>query len=43
MVGFRNIAVHSYREIQPAILQRVLETHLGDFEAFLAALAGSTR
>lgn len=43
MVGFRNIAVHSYREIQPAILQRVLEEHLGDFEAFLAALASPTR
>ncbi len=43
MVGFRNLAVHSYRDIQPAILQRVLEAHLGDFEAFLAALASSTR
>lgn len=43
MVGFRNIAVHSYREIQPDILQRVLEEHLGDFEAFLAALASPTR
>lgn len=42
-VGFRNLAVHSYREIQPAILLRVLETHPGDFEAFLAALAGPTR
>lgn len=41
MVGFRNIAVHSYREIETAILQRVLETHLGDFEDFLTAVAAA--
>ncbi len=42
MVGFRNVAVHSYREIETAILQRVLETHLGDFEDFLTAIAAAS-
>ncbi len=43
MVGFRNLAVHSYREMDAAILQRVLDEHLGDFEDFLAAVTGSSR
>lgn len=42
MVGFRNIAVHSYREIETAILQRVIETHLGDFEDFLTAVTAAS-
>jgi len=35
MVGFRNIAIHRYQDISLAILQRILEDHLGDFETFL--------
>jgi uncharacterized protein YutE (UPF0331/DUF86 family) len=31
MVGFRNIAVHDYQEINLAILQRILDDHLIDF------------
>lgn len=31
MIGFRNIAVHDYQEINLAILQKILENHLGDF------------
>ena len=39
MVGFRNIAVHSYQAIQLPILQAILEKHLADFESYLAELS----
>ena len=35
MIGFRNIAVHDYIQIQVPILQNILDHHLGDFEAFV--------
>lgn len=35
MVGFRNIAVHSYQQLQRPILEAILLHHLGDFTAFL--------
>ena len=35
MVGFRNIAIHSYQELQRPILEAILEHHLADFETFL--------
>lgn len=31
MVGFRNIAVHDYQELNLAILQKILDEHLVDF------------
>lgn len=31
MVGFRNIAVHDYQEVNLVILQKILEDHLIDF------------
>lgn len=34
MIGFRNIAVHDYRKIEPEILQDVIENHLKDLEDF---------
>lgn len=34
MVGFRNIAVHDYRGIDPAILVAIVDKHLGDLEIF---------
>jgi uncharacterized protein YutE (UPF0331/DUF86 family) len=34
MVGFRNIAVHDYQEINLVILQKILENHLVDFMQF---------
>jgi|SRR5690625_3730934 len=34
MVGFRNIAVHDYQDINLAIVQRIIEAHLVDFEWF---------
>jgi len=39
MVGFRNIAVHSYQNIQNPILQAIVSKHLADFETFLAELS----
>ena len=35
MVGFRNIAVHSYQDLQRPILEAILTRHLHDFETFL--------
>ena len=35
MVGFRNIAVHSYQDLQRPILEAILTRHLPDFETFL--------
>jgi uncharacterized protein YutE (UPF0331/DUF86 family) len=34
MVGFRNILVHDYTRLDPAIVIRVLRTDLGDLERF---------
>ena len=41
MVGFRNVAVHSYQELQRPILEAILLRHLGDFENYLAELSKS--
>ncbi|HEY4185723.1 MAG TPA: DUF86 domain-containing protein [Polyangia bacterium] len=37
MVGFRNIAVHNYQSIDPQILERIVEDHLGDLQALAVA------
>lgn len=34
MVGFRNIAIHDYKEIDEDILQDVIENHLDDLKEF---------
>lgn len=34
MVGFRNVAVHQYRDLDPAIVERVIAVHLDDLLAF---------
>lgn len=34
MVGFRNIAIHDYKQIDEEILQDVLENHLNDLTEF---------
>ena len=39
MVGFRNIAVHSYQELQRPILEAILARHLTDFEVYLEEMA----
>ena len=38
MVGFRNVAVHAYQEIDRAILLSILKDQLGDFGALCRAL-----
>lgn len=38
MVGFRNIAVHGYQEINLTILQKIIENHLDDFLKFTKAI-----
>ncbi|WP_404405817.1 type VII toxin-antitoxin system HepT family RNase toxin [Jeotgalibacillus malaysiensis] len=34
MVGFRNIAVHEYQDLELEILQAIIEEHLNDFNTF---------
>jgi uncharacterized protein YutE (UPF0331/DUF86 family) len=36
MVGFRNIAVHDYQNMNIHIVQKVIESHLDDIKAFAA-------
>ena len=38
MSGFRNLIVHEYARIDPAMVVRVLRERLGDFAAFKAAI-----
>ncbi len=34
MVGFRNISVHDYGQINPEIVRSLVQNHVGDFESF---------
>jgi uncharacterized protein YutE (UPF0331/DUF86 family) len=36
MVGFRNIAVHQYQALDPAIMRAITEKHLGDLHTYAA-------
>lgn len=36
MVGFRNLAVHRYQELDLAVVGRIVEERLVDFETFVA-------
>ena len=38
MVGFRNIAIHDYESIDPAILKSILKTNLPDLEEFYTSI-----
>ena len=38
MVGFRNIAIHQYHDVNLEIVAAIIEKHLSDFESFLGAL-----
>ena len=38
MVGFRNILVHGYATVDPAIVRNVVENHLGDLMDFVAVV-----
>mgnify|MGYP003873966533 CR=1 FL=1 len=35
MVGFRNIAVHDYQELQAPIVLAILDKHLSSFDDFI--------
>jgi uncharacterized protein YutE (UPF0331/DUF86 family) len=38
MVGFRNVLVHGYDEVDLAVVRDVLTHHLGDLESFVGAV-----
>ena len=38
MVGFRNIAVHDYQEINLSILKKIIDTHHVEFELYVEEL-----
>lgn len=38
MVGFRNISVHDYREIDEKVVHGIIEHGLDDFEQFYTAI-----
>jgi len=42
MVGFRNIAVHEYRRLDPAVVRSVVEHRLGDFESLCRKLVAAS-
>ncbi len=42
MVGFRNIAVHEYRKLDPLIVRTVVEHRLGDFLALCRELSAAS-
>lgn len=43
MVGFRNIAVHDYRNLNIEIVVSIVENHLGDFRAFCSAVLSQSQ
>ena len=42
MVGFRNVAMHEYRRLDPAVVRTVVEHRLGDFEALCRELVDAS-
>jgi uncharacterized protein YutE (UPF0331/DUF86 family) len=38
VMGFRNVAVHQYADLDPAVVARIADTQLGDLEAIGAAI-----
>jgi uncharacterized protein YutE (UPF0331/DUF86 family) len=42
MVGFRNVAVHEYRRLDPAVVRTVVAHRLGNFEARCRALVSAS-
>ena len=35
MIGFRNIAIHEYKNIDESIVQDIIENHLKDLKEFV--------
>jgi len=42
-VGFGNILVHGYAEVDPGVVRDVLEHHLADLDAFVLAVRDRLR
>jgi uncharacterized protein YutE (UPF0331/DUF86 family) len=42
MVGFRNVAIHEYRRLDPAIVRTVVEHRLSDFEKLCRELVDAS-
>ncbi len=42
MIGFRNIAVHNYRDVDQAIVTGIVHDHLEDLERFAARILEAT-
>ena len=42
MVGFRNVAIHEYRPLDPAVVRTVVEHCLGDFESLCRELVDAS-
>jgi len=40
MVGFRNVLVHGYAEVDPLVVKDVVDRHLGDLDAFVSTIRG---
>jgi uncharacterized protein YutE (UPF0331/DUF86 family) len=38
MTGFRNVAVHEYRKLDPAIVAAIVRDRLGDLRTFAKAI-----
>jgi uncharacterized protein YutE (UPF0331/DUF86 family) len=38
MTGFRNVAVHEYRRLDPAVLDGIVRERLGDLRSFAAKI-----
>jgi uncharacterized protein YutE (UPF0331/DUF86 family) len=43
MAGFRNVLVHGYDDVDLAVVRDVIGNHLGDFDAFVAAIRQRSR
>ena len=43
MVGFRNIAIHEYKQIDKDIVRDVIENHLGDIKEFVRTMINLER
>ena len=43
MVGFRNLLVHGYAEVDPLVVKDVVERHIGDLDAFVAVIRARTQ
>lgn len=41
MIGFRNIAVHEYQELDPAIIKSIISHRLSDFDLFIQYLSAN--